>query len=44
VKGFSKSICSDPKDGILCLDGVKTEETLVEARNGTGRANRSSKD
>ena len=25
----------DPKDGELCLDRVKPEETLVEARSGS---------
>ena len=25
--------CWDPKDGELCLDRVKPEETLVEARS-----------
>ena len=25
----------DPKDGELCLNRVKPEETLVEARSGT---------
>ncbi|CAN7022465.1 unnamed protein product [Brassica rapa subsp. trilocularis] len=27
--------CRDPKDGELCLSGVKSEETLVEARSDT---------
>ncbi|CAN6973013.1 unnamed protein product [Brassica rapa subsp. trilocularis] len=27
--------CRDPKDGELCLSGVKPEETLVEARSDT---------
>ena len=27
--------CWDPKDGELCLNRVKPEETLVEARSGT---------
>jgi hypothetical protein len=27
--------CWDPKDGELCLDRVKPEETLVEARSGS---------
>ncbi|RAL42516.1 hypothetical protein DM860_011134 [Cuscuta australis] len=27
--------CWDPKDGELCLSGVKPEETLVEARSDT---------
>ncbi|KAI3642086.1 hypothetical protein MP228_011641 [Amoeboaphelidium protococcarum] len=31
----SKHICWDPKDGELCLNRVKPEETLVEARSGT---------
>ena len=32
--GFeSEHICWDPKDGELCLDRVKPEETLVEARS-----------
>ena len=28
-------ICWYPKDGELCLNRVKPEETLVEARSGT---------
>ena len=28
-------ICWDPKDGELCLNRVKPEETLVEARRGS---------
>ncbi|KAJ3199963.1 hypothetical protein HDU67_002394, partial [Dinochytrium kinnereticum] len=28
-------MCWDPKDGELCLDRVKPEETLVEARSGS---------
>ena len=28
-------ICWDPKDGELCLNRVKSEETLVEARRGS---------
>ena len=28
-------ICWDPKDGELCLNRVKPEETLVEARRDT---------
>ena len=28
-------ICWDPKDGELCLDRAKPEETLVEARRGS---------
>lgn len=27
--------CWDPKDGELCMDRVKPEETLVEARSGS---------
>ena len=27
--------CWDPKDGELCLNRVKPEETLVEARSGS---------
>ena len=27
--------CCDPKDGELCLNRVKPEETLVEARSGS---------
>ena len=27
--------CGDPKDGELCLNRVKPEETLVEARSGS---------
>jgi hypothetical protein len=28
-------VCWDPKDGELCLNRVKPEETLVEARSGS---------
>ena len=28
-------ICWDPKDGDLCLNRVKSEETLMEARSGS---------
>jgi len=28
-------MCWDPKDGELCLNRVKPEETLVEARSDT---------
>ena len=28
-------ICWDPKDGELCLNRVRPEETLVEARSGS---------
>ena len=28
-------ICWDPKDGELCLNRMKPEETLVEVRSGT---------
>ena len=28
-------VCWDPKDGELCLNRVKPEETLVEARSVT---------
>ena len=28
-------ICWDPKDGELCLNRVKSEETLMEARSGS---------
>jgi hypothetical protein len=32
--GFeAERVCWDPKDGELCLDRVKPEETLVEARS-----------
>ena len=31
----SKHICWDPKDGELCLNSVKSEETLMEARSGS---------
>jgi hypothetical protein len=27
--------CQDPKDGELCLSGVKPEETLVEGQSDT---------
>ncbi|GAA4706269.1 hypothetical protein GCM10025781_26790 [Kocuria gwangalliensis] len=27
--------CGDPKDGELCLNRAKPEETLVEARSGS---------
>ena len=30
-----KHICWDPKDGELCLNRVKSEETLMEARSGS---------
>ena len=34
--GFEyEHICWDPKDGELCLNRVKPEETLVEARSDT---------
>jgi len=33
----------DPKDGELCLNRVKPEETLVEARSDSDVQNRSSK-
>jgi len=34
--GFEKEhSCWDPKDGELCLDRMKPEETLVEARSGS---------
>ena len=34
--GFEyEHICWDPKDGELCLNRVKPEETLVEARSGS---------
>jgi hypothetical protein len=29
----SEHICWDPKDGELCLNRVKSEETLMEARS-----------
>ena len=32
---LSKHIHWDPKDGELCLDRVKSEETLMEARSGS---------
>ena len=28
-------VCQDPKDGELCLNRVKSGETLMEARSGT---------
>ena len=31
---YEQGAC-DPKDGELCLDRVKPEETLVEARSGS---------
>ena len=32
--GFeAEHVCWDPKDGELCLNRVKPEETLVEARS-----------
>jgi len=35
-EGFEgEHICSDPKDGDLCLNRAKPGETLVEARNDT---------
>ena len=34
--GFERErTCWDPKDGELCLNRVKPEETLVEARSGS---------
>ena len=34
--GFEvERVCWDPKDGELCLNRVKPEETLVEARSGS---------
>ena len=34
--GFeSERSCWDPKDGELCLNRAKPEETLVEARSGS---------
>ncbi len=34
--GFEQErACWDPKDGELCLNRVKPEETLVEARSGS---------
>ena len=30
-----EQVCQDPKDGELCLDRVKSEETLMEARSGS---------
>jgi hypothetical protein len=34
LDGFElEHICWDPKDGELCLNRVKPEETLVEARS-----------
>jgi hypothetical protein len=33
-EGFeAEHVCWDPKDGELCLNRVKPEETLVEARS-----------
>ena len=32
---LSKQIHWDPKDGELCLNRVKSEETLMEARSGS---------
>lgn len=35
-EGFEwEHACRDPKDGELCLSGVKPEETLLEARSDT---------
>lgn len=35
-EGFEcEHTCWDPKDGELCLNRVKPEETLVEARSGS---------
>ena len=31
----SERVCSDPKDGELCLRRAKSGETLMEARSGT---------
>ena len=31
----AQRVCWDPKDGELCLNRVKPEETLVEARSGS---------
>ena len=34
IKGSTvEHVCWDPKDGELCLNRVKPEETLVEARS-----------
>ena len=34
--GFEyEQLCWDPKDGELCLNRAKPEETLVEARSGS---------
>jgi len=34
-KGFElKRVCWDPKDGVLCLDRLKPEETSLEDRCG----------
>ena len=34
--GFeAEHVCWDPKDGELCLNRAKPEETLVEARSNT---------
>ena len=30
-----RAVCWDPKDGELCLNRAKPEETLVEARSGS---------
>ena len=35
-EGFEREqTCADPKDGELCLDRVKSGETLMEARSDT---------
>ena len=34
-KSEYEHVCWDPKDGELCLNRVKPEETLVEARSDT---------
>ncbi len=33
TRARNESVCWDPKDGELCLNRVKPEETLVEARS-----------
>ena len=35
LKDLSKHNSWDPKDGELCLNRVKSEETLMEARSGS---------
>ena len=35
IRGSEEHMWWDPKDGELCLNRVKAEETLVEARSGT---------